>query len=66
MIVTVTVTVTVMVLVIRMVMVRMTNRPECAATSAVRAAAQREELAEGSGGSTCENSYIRYSCYKMI
>ena len=57
---TVTVTVTVMVMVIGMVMVmaRMTNKPECAATSAVRVAAQREELAEGSGGSTCENSYI--------
>ena len=44
----------------------MRNKPECEATSAVRVADQREELAEGSGGSTCDNSYIRCSCYKMI
>ena len=68
-------TVTVMVMVMVTVMVSMTNKPECEATSAVRVAAQREELAEGSGGSTCDNSYIRCtcdnsyircSCYKMI
>ena len=56
-IVTVTVTVTVMVT----AMVRMTNKPECEATSAVRVADQREELAEGSGGSTCDNSCISYT-----
>ena len=53
----VTVTVTVMV----KVMVSMTNKPECEATSAVRVADQREELAEGSGGSTCDNSCISYT-----
>ena len=45
---------TVMVMVVLAVMVRMTNKLECAARSAVRVADQREELAEGSGGSTCD------------
>ena len=47
-----------MVMVIRTVMVSMTNKPECEATSAVRVADQREELAEGSGGSTCAREFI--------
>ena len=57
---------TVMVMVVLAVLVRITNKPECAATSAERVADQREELAEDSGGSTCDNSCIRCTCYKMI
>ena len=53
-------------------MVRMMNKPECEATSAVRVVAQREELAEGSGGSTCDkliyqqyNDIIFVQCHSL-